>query len=405
MEHPAGGMVPLPPSLDAWLAVAWLGILGSGVAYLLFFPIVRAWGATRTTMVTYVTLVVSIALGVIMLNEQLLLVELLGGLLIVCGLLLANASFGQRRLYGRGSPLPATPPGTALPSGHGWGLTTGSGLSADGEVDSTPAGGDGTSAADGDEAERGRARPRRAGNDDREGPEAGQRGGDPDVGQTRRLCVQVLPATVHEDGDGRVAAVLGSAHGERDGLVRDHAGHRTEVVGDQDLVGVAGQRPPHHRSRRLDGSDGCRDPLCARRQGDAAGSLREHLHLRHHLVGVRRHERNRLAHLLGVRVRGRVTGLPRTGVQVAVRLGDDHAVEQRAAARCAIAAARGPSAPVRPPAARRRGHGRWVVAAEPAARCSTRGRFHAAATSTPLTATRWPRPPPCERPPGPPRCR
>jgi len=116
MEHPAGGTVPLPPSLDAWLAVAWLGILGSGVAYLLFFPIVKAWGATRTTMVTYLTLVVSIALGVVMLHEQLLFVELLGGLFIVGGLLLANASFGQRRLYGRGSTLPVTPPGTAVPN-------------------------------------------------------------------------------------------------------------------------------------------------------------------------------------------------------------------------------------------------------------------------------------------------
>ena len=115
VEHPAGGLVPTPPSIDAWIAVAWLGILGSGVAYLLFFPIVRAWGATRTTMVTYLMPVVSIGLGVLVLSEQLLPVELLGGALILGGLLLANASVGRRRLYGRHPAKPSTVTAATLP--------------------------------------------------------------------------------------------------------------------------------------------------------------------------------------------------------------------------------------------------------------------------------------------------
>jgi drug/metabolite transporter (DMT)-like permease len=98
---PTGGLVQLPPSLTGWFAVAWLGVLGSGVAYLLFFRLVKAWGATRTTLVTYVMPIVGIALGVIVLSEQLHPIEIVGAALIIGGLGLANASVGQRRLFGR----------------------------------------------------------------------------------------------------------------------------------------------------------------------------------------------------------------------------------------------------------------------------------------------------------------
>lgn len=98
-----GGTAPvvIPPTLSAWFAVLWLGLLGSGVAYLLAFRIIRAWGATRMTLVTYVMPVVGIVLGVIVLSEQLHLAEILGTVLIIGGLLLANSRYGQRRLYGR----------------------------------------------------------------------------------------------------------------------------------------------------------------------------------------------------------------------------------------------------------------------------------------------------------------
>ena len=62
----------------AWFSVAWLGMLGSGVAYLLYFRILRAWGATRSTLVTYVMPIVGIALGVAVLGEVLHPAEILG---------------------------------------------------------------------------------------------------------------------------------------------------------------------------------------------------------------------------------------------------------------------------------------------------------------------------------------
>jgi drug/metabolite transporter (DMT)-like permease len=92
-----------PPSLPAWFAVLWLGLLGSGVAYLLLFRIIRAWGATRATLVTYIMPIVGIALGIAILGERLDPAEIAGTVLIIGGLLLANSKYGQRRLYGRAS--------------------------------------------------------------------------------------------------------------------------------------------------------------------------------------------------------------------------------------------------------------------------------------------------------------
>ncbi len=103
-ERPAGGVLSLPPDPASWFSVTWLGMLGSGLAYLLFFRLVRAWGATRTTMVTYAMPIVGISLGIIVLHEQLHVVEILGTVLILGGLVLANSSVGKRVLFQRSGP-------------------------------------------------------------------------------------------------------------------------------------------------------------------------------------------------------------------------------------------------------------------------------------------------------------
>lgn len=106
LERPADGLVTLPPTPAAWVAVLWVGVLGSGVAYLLFFGIMRAWGATRTTLVTYALPVMGIALGVIVLDEHLHAEEVLGTGLVLAGLVLASSSRGGRVLFGRRPPSP-----------------------------------------------------------------------------------------------------------------------------------------------------------------------------------------------------------------------------------------------------------------------------------------------------------
>ena len=102
-ERPDGGLYALPSSGLAWFAMVWLGALGTGVAYLLFFRLIERWGATRTTLVTYVIPVVAIALGFIVLGERLRPLELVGAALIIGGVVLVNG-------VGRRSGGPRKPP-------------------------------------------------------------------------------------------------------------------------------------------------------------------------------------------------------------------------------------------------------------------------------------------------------
>jgi drug/metabolite transporter (DMT)-like permease len=86
---------------DAVFAVVWLGILGSGFAYLAVFRLFSHWGATRTSLVAYLLPVVGIVLGFIVLNEQIDGRIALGTALVIGGVALVNAKYGQRRLFGR----------------------------------------------------------------------------------------------------------------------------------------------------------------------------------------------------------------------------------------------------------------------------------------------------------------
>src|SRR4029077_13489759 len=64
-EHPW----TIHPSTEAIFSIVWLGLLGSGVAYLFVSRRFAAWGATRTTPVAYITPVVGIVLGSLVLAE------------------------------------------------------------------------------------------------------------------------------------------------------------------------------------------------------------------------------------------------------------------------------------------------------------------------------------------------
>jgi drug/metabolite transporter (DMT)-like permease len=82
--------IVLPGLLITWLAVAWLGLIGSCIAYLLYFYLLHAIGPTRTTMVTYTFPVLGVALGVIFLRESLDINLLLGGALVVGSIVIVN---------------------------------------------------------------------------------------------------------------------------------------------------------------------------------------------------------------------------------------------------------------------------------------------------------------------------
>jgi len=85
-------------------AIAWLGILGSGVAYLVYFRLLKSWGATRTSMVAYLLPIVAIAAGVLVLREVVDAGMLVGTALVIGGVALVNSRFGQRRIFGRTPP-------------------------------------------------------------------------------------------------------------------------------------------------------------------------------------------------------------------------------------------------------------------------------------------------------------
>ena len=83
-------------------SILWLGLLGSGLAYLVFFRLLAAWGSTRSSLVAYLLPVVGIVLGAIVLGETVAPEVILGTALVVGGIAATNSRRGQRRLFGRG---------------------------------------------------------------------------------------------------------------------------------------------------------------------------------------------------------------------------------------------------------------------------------------------------------------
>jgi drug/metabolite transporter (DMT)-like permease len=104
LEHPWDAR----PDGEAIFSILWLGILGSGLAYLAMFRLLAVWGATRTTLVAYEIPVVGIVLGFLVLNEPVDGRLLIGTALVVGGVALVNSRFGRRRLFGRVPPVEAT---------------------------------------------------------------------------------------------------------------------------------------------------------------------------------------------------------------------------------------------------------------------------------------------------------
>ena len=73
-----------------WIAVLWLGILGSGLALILWYYLLHEIGPTRTGMVTYIFPLGGVILGVIFLNEHLSWQLAVGALLIVSSIIVVN---------------------------------------------------------------------------------------------------------------------------------------------------------------------------------------------------------------------------------------------------------------------------------------------------------------------------
>jgi len=73
-----------------WVALLFLGVFGSGLAFVLAFYLIHEIGPTRTTMVTYLFPLGGVILGVTFLSEQLSWQLVTGAILIVSSLVVAN---------------------------------------------------------------------------------------------------------------------------------------------------------------------------------------------------------------------------------------------------------------------------------------------------------------------------
>ncbi|SEI17352.1 MULTISPECIES: DMT family transporter [unclassified Leifsonia] len=95
---------PITFSWPVLLSLLGLGALGTGVVYIWNMNVLRAWGPTVTSGVTYVTPVIGVALGILILGEHLTWNEPVGALVVIAGILLTQ----QRvRLFTRRQPEPA----------------------------------------------------------------------------------------------------------------------------------------------------------------------------------------------------------------------------------------------------------------------------------------------------------
>jgi drug/metabolite transporter (DMT)-like permease len=76
-------------SNETWLAAGFLGVFSTAVAYVLFLCAVRRLGASLAAMVSYLTPVGTLLLAFVILGERPLLLQLVGGAVIVIGVRLA----------------------------------------------------------------------------------------------------------------------------------------------------------------------------------------------------------------------------------------------------------------------------------------------------------------------------
>jgi drug/metabolite transporter (DMT)-like permease len=84
------GPVELPQLDITWIALLWLGVFGSGLAFVMAYYLIHEIGPTRTTMVTYLFPLGGVVLGVAFLHEQLTWQLITGAILIIASLAVAN---------------------------------------------------------------------------------------------------------------------------------------------------------------------------------------------------------------------------------------------------------------------------------------------------------------------------
>jgi len=84
------GTPALPTQPLTWLALLWLGLLGSCIAYIFYFYLLHEIGPTRISMTTYIPPLVGVLLGIVFLGERFYWQAILGAALILSGIFIVN---------------------------------------------------------------------------------------------------------------------------------------------------------------------------------------------------------------------------------------------------------------------------------------------------------------------------
>ena len=89
-------LTPVRLNVPIVVSLLLLGCLGTGIAYVWNQNTVRAWGPTRASTVTYITPVVGVILGIVILGETITWNEPVGALVVFLGILLAQDRLRRR---------------------------------------------------------------------------------------------------------------------------------------------------------------------------------------------------------------------------------------------------------------------------------------------------------------------
>lgn len=100
MLLPAPMILAHPVTIDPpiLVAVLVLGVLGSGIAYIWNTVIINAWGATPASTVTYLSPLVGVVLGILILGETVTWHEPVGGVITILGILITQRVISRQLL-------------------------------------------------------------------------------------------------------------------------------------------------------------------------------------------------------------------------------------------------------------------------------------------------------------------
>jgi len=73
-----------------WVLVIGLGLIGTGIAYVLYYYIIEKLGAVKASALTYVPPVVALFLGAVLLGEDIAVIDILATILIFAGVVFIN---------------------------------------------------------------------------------------------------------------------------------------------------------------------------------------------------------------------------------------------------------------------------------------------------------------------------